>query len=112
MTTLDDVLDRQRAADALGRCTDKGVTERPPVAGFSYAAFAVHPRSENLLALAIAHRAGEKFVVDLVREEISVAAASAILKCYGVSEVAGAEDVYGLPLAQAVMGVVSVLGRQ
>jgi len=44
MTTLDDMLAKQRVADALERCTDKGVTERPPAPGQTYFGFAVHMR--------------------------------------------------------------------
>jgi hypothetical protein len=50
--SIDAILDRQHWIDVIERCTDKGVTERPPVAGKSYAAFAVHPpHPGNLLAL-------------------------------------------------------------
>jgi len=100
-------------ADAIERCVDKGVTERAPVAGVSYAAFAVHPRRPgNLLGLAIGHCAGEKVVVDVVREDISVDDTCAILKRYGVSEITGAEGDVHDALAHAVAGVISVLTRQ
>ena len=74
---LDEFLDRQKFADAVAHCTDKGVTERPPVAGVSYTAFAVHPpQPGNLLGLAVAHRDGGKVVVDLVKGGIGLAEAS------------------------------------
>ena len=63
---LDEFLDRQKSADAVQHCVDKGVTERAPVVGVSYAAFAVHsPQPGNLLGLAVAHRRGARVVVDL-----------------------------------------------
>ncbi len=111
--TLDDELDHQRFADAVERCVDKGVTERPPVDGVSYAAFGVHyPRGAVLVAMAIAHRAGERFVVDLTRENISVGAASGILKRYRVERIVCDDDVDDTPLAHAVAGVIDLLRRR
>jgi hypothetical protein len=104
---LDEFLDRQKAADAVGRCVDKGVTECAPVAGVSYAAFAVHPSQPgNLLGLAVAHHAGGKFVVDLVRADISVADAAVVLKRYGISQVSGAAGDAADALVHAVAGVI------
>jgi hypothetical protein len=89
------------------------VTERPPVAGVSYAAFAVHPRHPgNLRGFAIGHRVGEKFVLALVHGDISVETASAILKRYGVSKITCSDDVDETPLALAVAGVFGVLRRK
>jgi hypothetical protein len=111
--SIDAILDRQHWIDVIERCTDKGVTERPPVAGKSYAAFAVHPPHPGiLLALAIAHRDGENFIVDLVKGDIRIADSAPILRRYGISTVFGADDDIGLPLAQAVSGVIAVLRRQ
>jgi hypothetical protein len=113
MSKIDDMLERQRFADMLERCTDKGVKERPPVAGVTYAAFAVHPPYPgNLLGVAIAHRAGDKFVVDLVRGDISVDDACAVLKRYGIAEVIGAVGEEDCALAHAVCGVLSELRLQ
>jgi hypothetical protein len=91
-------------------CVTKGVTERPPVAGFKYVAFAVHPPTPGLLcALAIAHPRGRTSVVDLVREDISVADSAALLKRYGISEITGAvTEGGGYDLAHAVAGAISL----
>ena len=110
--SLDDFLDRQRFADAVERCVTKGVKERPPIAGVKYVAFAVHPpHPGNLLGFAIAHR-GEKFVVDLVKADISVADASAIMDRYGISRVAAAVGEEADALAHAVAGAVYELRTQ
>jgi hypothetical protein len=104
--SIDDMLDRQRWADVIERSTDKGVTERPPVEGKSYVAFAVHPRRPgNLLALAIAHRDGEKVIIDLVKEDIGITDSAPILRRYGISTAFGTEDGgAGLPLASPCVG--------
>ncbi len=113
MNDLDDFLDRQRFADVIEQCTDKGVTERPPVEGVSYAAFVVHPpRPGNLFGLAIAHRAGEKFIVDVVKGDISITDAAPVLKRYGISTVTGAVGDEADALAHAVAGVLSELRLQ
>jgi hypothetical protein len=61
-------------AAALESGVDKGVAERPPVEGYHYAPFAVHPPnpSDVMLGFAIAHREGEQFVLDLVRENLRI----------------------------------------
>jgi hypothetical protein len=111
--SIDDVLDRMRFAGAIERSTDEGVTERPPVRGVAYAAFAVHaPHAGNLLAMAVAHRAGEKFVVDLVRADISVAEAVAVLQRYGISRVTGAVGDEADALAHAAAGAIGLLRLQ
>ena len=101
-------------ADIVDSCVDKDVTERPPKEGVAYAAFAVHtPLQRNLLGLAVAHCDGDLFVVDVIREDISIADAAALLKRYGVSKVTGQDGDESDALAHAVAGVVSVLrGRQ
>jgi hypothetical protein len=110
MSDIDRLLERQRWRDAIEACTMKGVTELPPVAGMSYAAFAVHPPHRgNLLALAIGHRDGEKIVVDLIREDLGVAAAACELKRYGISNVAGAVGDEADALAHATAGVIHLL---
>ena len=112
-SNLDEFLDRQKFADAVERCVDKGVTERPPVAGVSYAAFAVHPpQPGNLLGLAIAHCEGGKFIVDVVRENISFAEAAAVLARYGVSKASAAVGDEADALVHAVAGVVYELQRE
>jgi hypothetical protein len=110
---LDRFLDRQRWADTIDACTDKGVKERPPVAGISYAAFVVHPpHPGNLLALAIAHRGGDKFIVDVVKDDISVADSVAVLGRYGISQVTGDVGNEADALAHAVAGVINLLRVQ
>jgi hypothetical protein len=104
--------DRKQRRSAIEACVTKGVTERPPIDGMTYAAFVVHtPVPGNLLALAIAHRTHEKFILDVIREDISVADACAVMKRYGISEVTG--DPNGNKsdaLAHATAGAFSVLG--
>jgi len=111
MSDFDDMLDHMYLIDAIERRTDKEVVERPPVAGRSYAAFAVHPRRPGLIAIAIGHCEGEAYVVDLVKDGLSVAAATDESKRYGISKVTGAEsdsiDEDGM--AHAVCGLISVL---
>ena len=64
------------------------MTERPPVEGMTHAAFQVYtPYSDNLLAIAL--RTTDTFILDVIREEIRVADASAVLKRYGISQVTG-----------------------
>jgi hypothetical protein len=110
---VDHFMDRQRWIDAVERSVDKGVTERPPVAGVSYAAFAVHPPEPgNLLALAIAHRGGEKYIVDVVKDDISVVDAAAVLHSYGVTQVTGDVGDEADALAHAVAGVVNLLATE
>ncbi len=110
--SIDDMLDRMQFEDVLERCTDKGVSERPPVKGVAYSAFAVHPpRPGKLLAMAVAHRAGEKFVVDLVRADMSVAEAVGVLQRYGVSRVTGAVGDEDDAMAHAVCGAIAELQR-
>jgi len=112
MTSLDDFLDRQRFADAIERCVDKGVTERPPVEGIAYAGFVVHPpHPGNLRSLAIAHRGGDKLILDVIRENISVADASVVLKRYRISKVTGSEGEEADALAHATCGAFSLLTR-
>jgi hypothetical protein len=92
---------------------DKGVTERPPVVGMSYAAFEVHAaRQGNLLGMAIAHRDGDRFVVDVVRQNISIADAAAVLKRYGIAEVTGAVGSKDDALAHAVAGAINLLQQR
>jgi hypothetical protein len=108
---LTDFLDhRKQRKAAIERCVDKGVTERPPIEGVTYVAFVVHPPNPaNLLALAIAHRA-DKFILDVIRDDISVADASVVMKRYGISEVTGAEGDKSDALAHATLGAFSLLG--
>jgi hypothetical protein len=113
MRDIDRFLNRQRWIDAVEACTDKGVTERQPIAGVSYAAFAVHPPEPgNLLALAIAHRGGDKFIVDAVRDDISIVDAAAVLERYGITRVTGHVGDESDTLAHAVAGVIHLLGPQ
>ena len=88
--------------DILEDCTRDGPLELPPIKGRAYAAFVVHPpyaeitahppRGEIIHALAVAHREGEKFVVDLVRDDTTIDVCAPLLKSYGVTTVTGAES--------------------
>ncbi len=110
---LDDELEHQRFVDAVERCVDKGVTERKPVDGVSYAAFGVHyPGVAVLVAMAIGHLDGEMRVIDLTRENISVGAASGVLKRYRIEKIVCSDDVDDTPIAHAVAGVCWLLGQR
>ena len=56
--------------EAVEACTDRGVFERPPAPGVTYAGF-VDPSggSADCFTAAVAHRDGERLVLDAVREE-------------------------------------------
>jgi hypothetical protein len=69
-----------------------GVKERPPVPGFRYAAFVVHPPSPGPVILAIAHREGRNGILDVIRESIEVGTSAELLKRYGIGRVVGAPD--------------------
>lgn len=97
-------------AEAIEACTTKGVTERPPVPGQSYVAFAVHPSQPGLVVLAIAHREGTQRVVDVIRERITITDAAALLRRYGVAGVTGAEsEGDGDDILHAVAGAIWLL---
>lgn len=99
--------------DVIDVAVDNGVAERPPLAGRAYAAFCVHPPRPGPVALAIAHREGEMFVVDLVRERIDIVDAAPILRRYGITKITGAEsEGDGRDLAHATMGVIALLQRR
>jgi hypothetical protein len=61
---------------------DRGVTERPPVPGQSYAGFVVHPRKPGPIVLAIGHMHREWFILDLCRDGLTVQQAAELLKAY------------------------------
>lgn len=97
-------------AEMIDKCTVKGRTELPPVAGQSYVAFTVHPVQPGPVVLAIAHREGEMRIVDVIRERIAIADAAVLLRCYGVAEVTGAEsEGEGDDVLHAVAGAVWLL---
>ncbi len=108
-------------ADAIAACTMKGVTELPPVEGRSYAAFVVHPPrprftedgSSGPVTVAIAHYDGDRatYVLDLVKDEITVAASCRELKRYGISKVQGhtSDDYDETGMAEAVCGAFHIL---
>lgn len=109
----DRFLDHHRWVDAVERCIDKGVVERPPIAGKTYVVFVVHPPEPgNVLGMAIAHREGEKFVIDVVKEDISVAECATVSKRYNVSKVTGACGDASDALVHAAAGAVELLRLQ
>jgi hypothetical protein len=114
VSDIDDVLDHQNWADKVMASVSKGVTERPPVAGVKYKAFGVHPPEPgNLLGFTIGHRTGEKLVVDVVRDDISVPDAVAVMKHYGITtRITIAEGDEADALAHAVCGLIHELGKQ
>jgi hypothetical protein len=95
-------------AAKIAAAVEPGVTERPPVAGFSYVAFAVHPRQPGRpIVLAIAHRDGEMLVLDAIRERIGVEDAAHLVKQYGIDSITGAPDEGGDDsLAHAACGAL------
>jgi hypothetical protein len=85
------------SADAVEACVVQGRFELPPVADIEYTAF-VDPSggSADSMTLAIAHREGEKVVVDAVREnkppfspEGVVSEHATLLKTYRITKVTG-----------------------
>lgn len=85
------------AREVVDRAIPFGTAERPPVAGTAYHAF-VDPSggASDSMTLAIAHRDGERAILDAVRErrapfspESVVSEFAALLKRYGVGRVVG-----------------------
>jgi hypothetical protein len=75
----------------------------------TYHAFVVHPERPGPVALAIAHREALDFVVDLIREQITIDNSVPILRRYGIYHVTGAqEEGDGLNLAHAVLGALDL----
>ncbi len=84
-------------AEAVRAAMVPGRRELPPVGGVSYVAF-TDPSggSQDAMTLAVAHRAGERAVLDCLREvqppfspEAVVEEFAAVLRAYGVTEVCG-----------------------
>jgi hypothetical protein len=94
-----------------GRGITSGVTERPPVPGWRYVAFVVHPPQPGPVILALAHAEGRKRVLDVIREGIAIADCAALVKRYGIDRVVGATDEgEGDSLAHAAAGALSLAG--
>ena len=96
------------------RAITPGVTERPPVPGFSYVAFVVHPPRPGPVVLAIAHhdRKRAKLVLDATGESVGVDDCARLLKRYGISQVTGAPDEgEGDSLAHAICGALLLAER-
>jgi hypothetical protein len=94
-----------------------GVTERAPVLGQRYVAFAVHPRNNArciVSAVAVAHAEGDRSVLDAVREDISIDDCCAVLHRYWVTTIsAGDEDGDDDALVHAVAGAICLAaGKQ
>jgi hypothetical protein len=92
-------------------CTDKDVTERSLQPWRRYKAFVVHPRKPGPQTLAIGHREGDKVVVDLLRDGLTIAQAAELMKIYNINTVTGPVDDDGLPMLHAVTGVVDELSN-
>jgi hypothetical protein len=84
-------------AEALQACVDVGVRERPPEPGIQYYAF-VDPSggSQDSMVLAVGHPAGDKAMLDLVREirapfdpRKATAELAGVLRPYRVTKVVG-----------------------
>jgi hypothetical protein len=72
-----------------------------------YHGFVVHPRQPGPVTLAIAHKAGNKIIVDLCRDGLTVADAANLLKAYSIAKVTGAND-EGDAMAHATMGAIDL----
>ena len=97
---------------ALDRAIDPGVTERPPVPGWRYVAFVLHPPAPGPITLAIAHAEGHDRVLDVIRDGLTIDESAALLRRYGIDSIVGAEDAGdGLNLAHAALGALHAAGR-
>jgi hypothetical protein len=83
--------------EAVEACVENGVRERPPQKDYRYFGF-VDPSggSSDSMTMAIAHKAGDTAILDVVREikppfspEAAVLEFAALLKTYRVSQVSG-----------------------
>jgi hypothetical protein len=100
---------RETWRDMVDRAADRGAQERPPVPGWAYVAFVVHPHGAAPVVLAIAHREGTKAVLDVIRESISVADSAGLVKRYGITKVTSAPDEgQGDSLAHAACGAMVI----
>jgi hypothetical protein len=77
---------------AIKSATTPGVTERRPIPGVVYHGFIVHPRQPGPVTVAIAHKAGEKIVLDLCRDGLTIADAANLMKAYNITKVTGANN--------------------
>ena len=89
------------------------VTERRPMRGQHYAGFVVHPKQPGPITLAIAHKSGDQFVIDLIRDGLTAEQSAHLLKAYGIDQVTGADDEGDSSdsLVHAIAGVISVLSE-
>jgi hypothetical protein len=76
--------------DQIGNHTRR--TERRPIPGVVYHGFIVHPRQPGPVTVAIAHKAGEKIVLDLCRDGLTIADAANLMKAYNITKVTGANN--------------------
>ncbi len=89
-----------------------GVTERRPIPGVVYHGFVVHPRQPGPVTLAIAHKAGEKIILDLCRDGLTIADAANLMKAYNIAKVTGATDEGdGLTMAHATLGAIDLANK-
>jgi hypothetical protein len=96
--------DLRKAIDAA---ITPGVSERRPVPGVVYHGFVVHPRQPGPVTLAIAHKAGDKIILDLCRDGLTIADAANLAKAYRITKLTGAID-EGEALAHATMGAIDL----
>lgn len=84
--------------DAVTSCTDVGVLERPPMPFVSYFAFfdSATGTGREAFCVAIAHREGDKVIIDVIRErkprfvpQDLIAEYSTLLKQYRVHQITG-----------------------
>src|SRR5258705_5995262 len=100
-----------RMSKAIKSAITPGVTERRPIPGVVYHGFVVHPRQPGPVTLAIAHRSGEKIILDLCRDGLTVADAANLLKAYSIAKVTGGANDEGDALAHATMGAIDLANR-
>jgi hypothetical protein len=84
--------DEMTLRKAIKSATTPGVTERRPIPGVVYHGFIVHPRQPGPVTVAIAHRVGEKIVLDLCRDGLTIADAANLMKAYNITKVTGANN--------------------
>ena len=107
--------------DALDACTDQNVLERPPLPFVSYFAFfdGATGTGREAFALAIAHREGDKVIIDAIRERKPrfvpsdvIAEYSTLLKQYRCHQVVGDKFAGGYEFEWQRCGITHLPGKR
>jgi hypothetical protein len=107
-STADTKLARMQFAAAISACVDQG-DELRPLPSVDYKVFAVHAVLDDggsLRALAIGHRRGDRFVIDLCKANVPLSECHAALNRFGVWDVTLAPGDEADAVEHAVAGVV------